>query len=168
MVFRAALRNDRIVIDEFVRHRYFRSLQGLAIDPAAQRLYLADYAHGILSVGLVDRQVRHLPSPPGTTTLGVDGLSWHQGALIGIQNGVAPPRVIRIEFDRTGAIGTVAVLDRHLPLADEPTIGTIAAGRFVYVANSQWEKYDDSGRRLPGTTLTVPVLLSLPLDNPRR
>jgi len=34
---------------------------------------------------------------------------------------------------------------------------------FVYVANSQWEKYTDDGKRKPEVKLTAPVLLSLPL-----
>ena len=34
---------------------------------------------------------------------------------------------------------------------------------FVYVANSQWEKHGEDGRRLPGATLRPPVLLRLPL-----
>jgi len=58
------------------------------------------------------------------------------------------------------------VLDRHLPVADEPTIGAIAGDRFVYVANSQWEKYDDQGRLEAGARLTPPVLLELPLVRP--
>lgn len=166
VIFRASLRDGRIVVDEFARHRYFRSLQGLAIDPKSRRLYVADYSHGLMTIGLGDRQVRYLPPPAGATALGIDGLSWQDGALLAVQNGVAPPRVVRIMFDQQGAIAAIAVVDRHLPQADEPTIGTIANGHFVYVGNSQWEKYDDSGKRRPGTTLAAPVLLSLPLTQP--
>src|SRR5207253_6991996 len=46
-------------------------------------------------------------------------------------------------------------------VADEPTIGTLAGAYFVYVANSQWEKYTDDGKRKPEVKLTAPVLLSL-------
>jgi hypothetical protein len=33
----------------------------------------------------------------------------------------------------------------------------------VYVANSQWEKYDEQGVRKRAIALTPPVLLSVPL-----
>ena len=39
----------------------------------------------------------------------------------------------------------------------------IAGGEFVYVANSQWEKYTESGARIPARRLTAPVLLGVPL-----
>lgn len=106
-------------------------------------------------------------APPGTTVLGIDGLSWHDGRLIAIQNGVTPPRIIGIRLSAAGeGIAGVEVLDRHLPLADEPTIGTITDDRFVYVANSQWEKYDETGTLRANAVLTAPVLLSLPLPRP--
>ncbi|MGE0441524.1 MAG: hypothetical protein AB7S39_13645 [Gemmatimonadales bacterium] len=38
--------------------------------------------------------------------------------------------------------------------------------RFVYVANSQWEKYAEDGSRRPGTVLAQPVLLSVPIGRP--
>lgn len=168
VVYRATYAAGKIGLEEFVRHRFFRSLQGLAIDPIRHRLYLADFSHGLLSVDLTDRTVRYLPAPAGTTTLGIDGLAWHQGDLIGVQNGVAPARVIRIGLAPNGdAISHVTTLDRRPRLADEPTIGTIAGGRFVYVANSQWEKYDDHGKLRDGAVLVPPILLSVPIGPSR-
>ena len=52
--------------------------------------------------------------------------------------------------------------------ADEPTIGTLAGGSFVYVANSQWEEYDDAGRLKPGARLTRPRLVAVPLPRAPR
>jgi hypothetical protein len=34
---------------------------------------------------------------------------------------------------------------------------------FVYVANSQWDKHDATGRRIPAVPLTAPILLAVPL-----
>ena len=48
-------------------------------------------------------------------------------------------------------------------VADEPTIGTIVDKSFVYVANSQWEKYDPAMRRVASKPLTRPRLLAVPL-----
>lgn len=149
---------------EFLRHPLFRSLQGPALDPSGRTLYVADYSHGILAVDLNTRQVRALPVPPRTTVLGIDGLAWHEGALIGVQNGVAPARVVRLQLDPAGLrITAVTILDRNLPQAPEPTIGTVWGARYFYVANSQWEAYDDAGRLRAGVRLEPPRILELKL-----
>ena len=150
--------------EEFLRHPLFRSLQGPAIDPAGRILYVADYSHGVLAVDLATRSVRALAAPPGSTVLGIDGLSWHAGALIAVQNGFTPPRILRLRLaPGGGAIAAVELLDRHLPQAAEPTIGTVWGDRFYYVANSQWEEYDGAGRLRPGIRLEPPVILELRL-----
>jgi hypothetical protein len=150
--------------EEFLRHPLFRSLQGPVLDPSGELLYVADYSVGVLAVELESRSVRVLPTPARTTALGIDGLVWHNGSLIGVQNGVAPARIIRLRLDAAGRrIETVEVLDRHLPLAAEATIGTVWGDRYFYVANSQWEEYDAAGRLKPGVTLEPPRILELRL-----
>lgn len=149
---------------EFLRHPLFRSLQGPALDPSGRTLYVADYSHGVLAVDLNTRQVRVLPPPPRTTVLGIDGLAWYQGSLIAIQNGVFPARVLRLQLDGPGQrITEVTVLDRNLAEATEPTIGTVWERRYFYVANSQWEAYDDGGRLRPGVRLAPPRILEIKL-----
>lgn len=77
---------------------------------------------------------------------------------------MSPARVMRFVLDSARRrIVKATVLDRNVALADEPTIGTLARGQFVYVANGQWEKYDDNGVRRTSIPLTAPVLLALPL-----
>jgi hypothetical protein len=108
--------------------------------------------------------VRVLPAPPRTTVLGIDGLAWYRGSLIAVQNGVVPPRVLRLQLDGPGQrITGVAVLDRNLLHATEPTIGTVWDRRYFYVANSQWEAYDDGGRLRPGVRLMPPRILEIKL-----
>jgi len=105
-----------------------------------------------------------LEAPQGTTTLGCDGIVLDHGAIIAVQNGVSPARVMRFTLDASGTrITRAEVLDQNTAIADEPTIGTIANGEFVYVANGQWEKYDEHGRRRPERALAAPVLLGVPL-----
>lgn len=151
-------------VHEFMRHPLFRSLQGPALDPSGRTLFVADYSHGVLAVDLNTRQVRPLPAPPRTSVLGIDGLAWHGGALIGVQNGVAPARVVRLQLDPSlQRITAVSVLDRNRELAPEPTIGTIWGSRYFYVANSQWEAYDNAGRLRPGVRLEPPRILEIRL-----
>ena len=146
------------------RHPLFRSLQGIIAAPGARVAFVADYSHGLLKVDLMTGDVIRLGDAPGSTSLGCDGISWHDGAIIAVQNGVAPPRIMRFELDSAWTrIVRADVLDRNLPMADEPTIGTVVGDEFVYVANSQWEKYNDNGALLPGASLRKPVLISVPV-----
>ena len=151
---------------ERLTHPLFRSLQGLAPSPDGRWLFLADYSHGLLRVDLATNAVMRVADAPNSTSLGCDGLVWYRGSLIAIQNGVTPARVMRFHLDPQGQRVTMAeVLDQNWTVADEPTIGTLAGDYFVYVANSQWEKYTDDGKRKPDVKLTAPVLLSLPLKD---
>jgi sugar lactone lactonase YvrE len=147
---------------EAIRHPLFRSLQGVAPAADGRAVYAADYSHGILRVDLRTGNVTRVSDAANSTSLGCDGLVWHRGALIAVQNGVAPARVMRFHLDPTGArITRAELLDRNFAIADEPTVGTIAGAEFVYVANSQWEKHAPDGSRRPGVPLTRPILLGL-------
>jgi sugar lactone lactonase YvrE len=161
VIWRILKGSDRV--QEFLRHPLFRSLQGPAVHPAGRTLYVADYSHGVLAVDLNTREVRVLAPPPRTTALGIDGLAWYDGGLIGVQNGVAPARIVRLGLDPGGRrITAIDLLDRH-PVATEPTIGTVWGKRYFYVANSQWEEYDDAGRLKPGVRLERPRILEIKL-----
>ena len=62
----------------------------------------------------------------GMTSLGCDGLAWDDGALVAVQNGVVPPRVVRFTLDSTwSGITRVELIDQNLPIADEPTAGVV-------------------------------------------
>jgi sugar lactone lactonase YvrE len=149
---------------ESIRSPLFHSLQGMAPSPDGRRVYVADYSHGILIVDLATRAVTRVPDAPRSTSLGCDGIVLDRGAIIAVQNGVSPARVVRFVLDARGTRFTRAdVLDQNSTVADEPTIGTIVGREFVYVANSQWDKHDAAGTPLPGKTLTRPKLLALPL-----
>jgi hypothetical protein len=70
---------------------------------------------------------------------------------------------MRFELDSAWTkIVRAEMLDRNVPVADEPTIGTIVGDEFIYVANSQWEKYSETGERIPRTVLRRPVLIAVP------
>jgi streptogramin lyase len=142
----------------------FRSLQGIAPAPDGRIVYVADYSHGIMRVDSQTGHVSRVADAPRSTSLGCDGIVWYRGGIIAIQNGISPARVVRFALDASGMRFTHAgVIDRNSLVADEPTIGTVVDGEFVYVANSQWEKYGDDGVHKLGVRLTPPVLLGVPL-----
>ena len=159
VIYRLASDGDSLTA---FRHPLFRSLQGVAPTPDGGFVFLADYSHGLLRWDLGTGAVVRLTAPPPATTLGVDGIVLDRNRIFGIQNGAVPARLVRFDLDRSGTrIRSVVVVDRHQPLADEPTIATVLGPNLVYVANSQWEKYDDQGGRKAGTTLAPTILLAL-------
>jgi hypothetical protein len=143
----------------------FRSLQGIAASPDGRSLWVADYSHGLLHVDLVSRTVTRLDDAPGSTSLGCDGIVYHRGAIVAVQNGVSPARIVRFTLSADGRrIVRAETLDRNVAVADEPTGGFLDGDRFVYVANSQWEKHGPDGTPRPGARRLAPVLLALPLS----
>lgn len=148
-----------------LRDTLFRSLQGIAPIPHTRRLIVADYSRGLLHVDLDARRVERMGDLATQRSRGVDGIVWYDGAIIGVQNGASPARVVQFDLDSTWRrVERLTVLDQQPALADEPTIGTRWRGGFVYVANSQWEKFDDRGQRRPGVSLSPTRLMCIPLE----
>src|SRR5204862_2503352 len=157
-------RSGADTLDRF-RHPLFRSLQGMAPTSDGRLVYVADYSHGLLRVRVSDGSVVRIADAPGSTSLGCDGIVLHRGAIVAVQNGVAPARVVRFTLDAAGdSIVAVRVLDQQPALAPEPTIGTMVGNDFVYVATSQWETHDEAGHQLPGAPLPFARLIAVPAD----
>ncbi|MBW8771220.1 MAG: hypothetical protein JF589_15810 [Gemmatimonadetes bacterium] len=149
---------------ERITHPLFRSLQGMAPTDDDRFVYVADYSRGLLRVRLADGDVRRLGAAAGIDTRGCDGIVLHRGAIVAVQNGATPARIVRFVLDAAGdSIVTAQTIDRNPVLAPEPTIGTMMGDRFVYVANSQWEEFDDAGQLKPGVRLTRPRLVAVPV-----
>jgi sugar lactone lactonase YvrE len=151
-------------LEEFVRSPLLLSAQGMAFDRTEQTMYLADYSRGLLQVNLATREVQPVPAADGVLTLGIDGLYADGDALIGVQNGVAPYRVVRLHLDRDGRrVVAAEVLERARPDYAEPTLGVVVGRTLYYVANSQWEQFRDDGTIAAPAELKAPLVLRLPL-----
>jgi sugar lactone lactonase YvrE len=149
--------------EEWLSDPAFRSLQGQAFSADGKTLFLADYSHGLAAIDVATKAVRWLEPPPGACVLGIDGMGRDGDDLVCVQNGIAPPRIVRVKLAAGPRITGLEVLDRNTAIADEPTMGVVSADAFVYVANSLWEKYGDEGVRRYEVPLTAPTLLSVPL-----
>jgi DNA-binding beta-propeller fold protein YncE len=150
-------------LDE-LRSPLFYSLQGIAPTPDGKLLYIADYSLGLLRMDLATGTVVALANPANGTAVGCDGIAWFDGDIIAVQNGVEPARVVRLVPDTAAnRLLRVEVVDQNVAVADEPTIGTILGGEFIYVANSQWAKFTDDARRETERPLTAPIALRVPL-----
>ena len=141
----------------------FVSLQGLALSADGKRLFVADYAKGIFAVDIESRRVRLLDAPRTAGILGIDGLYRAGDALIGVQNGSAPPRLLRLRVEGD-QITSVEVLDSGHPSAPDPTLGVVVGDRFFYIGNSQWESARPGGQVDPAVKQEDAVILGLDLS----
>ena len=103
---------------------------GIAADPAAGRLFVAD-ADGILVHDIGAGQSWQL-EPETTSLASIDGMIWHKGALIGVQNLATPARLLRISPDAGARRASVAVLLAGPVISEAATVAAIEDEAFVY------------------------------------
>jgi streptogramin lyase len=139
------------------------SPQGLALSADGRWLFVADYTQGIARVDPRSGAVTLLEAPEDAALTGIDGLILLGGALVGIQNGVRPHRLLSLRLDAAAArIGSVTVLERAHPRWDEPTLGVRVGRDLYYVAASQYGAIQKDGS-LAADKLQPPVVLKLSL-----
>jgi sugar lactone lactonase YvrE len=160
-IYRISAGKDELEV--FLTSDNFASLQGLAFSPDEKILFAADYSKGVFRIGMDDRKVIQLGVDVNTNPIGIDGIYFHRGNLIAIQNGFRPHRVVRFVLNKEGsAITKSETLEANHADFNEPTLGVKVGGYFYYVANSQYALIDENGK-LAGDKLKEPVILRLKL-----
>jgi sugar lactone lactonase YvrE len=159
------LRRGDKTLETFLPAGVLLSAQSPAFAPGEKVLFIPDYARGIFRVDLATRKAVLLPAPKDVDLSGVDGLVFHRGSLIAVQNGLEPARVLRLRLSSgLDHIEKVETLARALPAFDDPTLATVVDDTLYYVANSHWNKFDDDGRLHSPEKLAGPVVLKMPLQ----
>jgi hypothetical protein len=133
-------------------------LNGIASGPDGA-LYVADDSLGPLLVEPASARWRRLARPVGSTLRGIDGLYAHGGALVWIQNGVEPARVVRAPLVGDGALGDLQVLDAGHPDYAAPTTGVIVGDTLFYVATAQLAAIRPGGTVAPADSMRENVIL---------
>ena len=150
-------------IELFLESDAFRGTQGMAVTPDGRTLYVSDYT-SLFRVDLASKRVTALPVPPDAALNGIDGLVYAAGSLYGIQNGVEPNRVTRLELSADGAtIAGAKILVMNHPDFDEPTLGVAAEGALYFTANSQGGKFQNEKKPITPEAMQDAVILKLPL-----
>lgn len=151
-------------IELFLENDAFVSPQGLAFSDDERHLFMADYSTGLFDIDVTTKMAVHLPPVAGATLLGIDGLYFYKGCLIGVQNGVAPQRVVRIGLSKDSKRpARLEVIEANNPAFDEPTLGVLVNDAFYFIANSQWGLVDDKGHLAAEDKLRDPVILKMRL-----
>ena len=132
-------------------------------------VFVPDYVLGIASIDLTTRAVKWLGRAESVTLTGIDGLYVDGSTLVAVQNGVEPPRVVRLTVSDDGTrVLRAEVLERATPGLGEPTHGVIVDGTLHFVANAGWDRFDDDGQLRQGAPADAPAIWTLMLPEPRR
>jgi DNA-binding beta-propeller fold protein YncE len=125
---------------------------GIALADDDRQLFVADDL-GVVRLDLLSNASADVNPGPRSTLSGVDGLYWHNGGLIAIQNGIGSPRVAAFRLSKDGLrVTQTTVLETRSPLSVLPTTGAIRGGDFYFIANSQIDNMNDD-RVLDATRL---------------
>lgn len=132
----------------------FASLQGLGLVDRGRKLLVTDYANGLLTVDLATRALTPLTPPAGTTLLGLDGFVIDGPAIIVVQNGVNPQRVVLLTLSPDATrVTALEVLAAALPNFDDLTLLTHTPAGTVVISQSGWSAFE--GAKLPSTTIRL-------------
>jgi sugar lactone lactonase YvrE len=134
---------------------------GITLSEDERYLYVADFR------GLTRFDLREPDQTAARTRVesksllgGIDGLSMHQGKLIGIQNTTGKARVIRID----PATGNVEILESGNPLFEIPTTGVVANDDYYFIANPGLRSFNEDHTIWPMDKLEDPVMLRIGLE----
>lgn len=124
----------------FVPLATYRTLfypNGIALADDDQTVYVADVV-GIVKIDLPSGKSREVDPGPHNTLAGADGLYWHKGSLIAVQNGIGSPRVAAFKLSKDGnRVTETNVLENHTQFTVLPTTGALHGNEFYFMADSQ-------------------------------
>jgi len=132
---------------------------GIALADDDQTVYVAD-AVGIVKIDLRSGESRDVDPGPRNTLAGADGLYWHKGGLIAVQNGIGSPRVAAFKLSKDGnRVTQTTVLENRTQFSVLPTTGAIRANDFYFIANSQID--NRNGEKVMDVTKLAPVRIAV-------
>lgn len=139
---------------------------GITMSPDGNTLYVADEAVGIDLLDPNTGIAHSLPHSQDMTTVGIDGLYFHDGYLVATQTDTHPNRVMAFRLSESlNAIVGSRVLERGGPLMSSPTEGVVVGDQLYFVANSQQNDFDQSGHIFAEDKLERTRILALTLPN---
>jgi SMP-30/Gluconolactonase/LRE-like region len=109
---------------------------GIVLSPDERSLYVAH----VEGISLIDRATggrRLLAVPPNAAVNSIDGLAWHDGALIGLQPSPYLHRIVRIALRPGGReIASVTALNARTPAEYSQTTLTVAGDSIFMVGGT--------------------------------
>jgi sugar lactone lactonase YvrE len=140
-------------------HRPLFYPNGITLADDDHTIYVAD-AVGIVKINIITGE--DVDVDPGThsTVAGADGLYWHNGFLIAVQNGIGSPRVAAFRLSKDGnRVTQTTVLENRTAFTVLPTTGAIRGNDFYFIANSQIDNLN--GEKIMDVTRLAAVRIAV-------
>lgn len=153
------LKPGAAALDRLDRAGEFPSPQNPALSADGNTLYVADYARGIAAINLRTGTLSWKQTSPDVIVSGIDGLYFHGGRFIAVQNGTVPARILEFSSD----LKHQTVLEQNTPGLGQPTHGAIVDGYFYFLADTGWDQFNDDGSKKAGASPVVSELRKIKL-----
>ena len=132
---------------------------GIALADDDRTLYVADDL-GVVQINLGDGSSRDVEPGSHSTLAGIDGLYWHKGSLVAVQNGIGSPRVVTFQLSKDGTrVVQTTVLENRSGLTVLPTTGAIRGDDFYFITNSQVDNLN--GDHILDVTKLEPIRIAV-------
>jgi sugar lactone lactonase YvrE len=132
---------------------------GIALTDDEKLLYVADQ-FGIFRYDLRSGYCIELKPGASSTLSGADGLYWHKGSLVTVQNGIGSPRIAAFQLAADGLrVTKTTVLENRSAFSTLPTTGAIRGDDFYFIVNSQVDNLN--GDRVLDVTRLAPVRIAM-------
>jgi len=154
-IYRASVKSTQL---ERLDDGQFISPQTPAMHPDGRHVFVPDYARGVGLLDLVTKQVKWIAMEGRYALNGTDGLYLHDSALVAVQNGTVPERVVVFQLDSTlSKVVSERVIERTGDL--DPTHGVIVGHEFYYITGSGWAMLDGKGNKRSGVAPISPRII---------
>ena len=131
---------------------------GIALTFDSGVVYIADQL-GVLRLDLKSGQSAEVNPRPHSTLAGADGLYWHSGKLVAVQNGIGSPRIAIFQLSLDGLqVTKTTVVENRSKFTVLPTTGALDGDDFYFIANSQIDNLN--GDRVLDNTKLQPVRIA--------
>jgi len=137
---------------------------GITRSPDGRYLFVA-HSEGISRLEIASRKwqlLDHSEDIPISRRGSADGLYFYKNTLIAVQPGLKTIRQLELDNSYTQITGQ-KVLEAHHPMMNNPTTGVLVEDTFYYVANAQFDSFNEDGSLFPMEQLYEVVILKLKL-----
>jgi hypothetical protein len=126
---------------------HLSGLRGITVSADSKRVYFSDLERGIFGLDLDTAKPFDVAVPKNLSLASIEALSFWNGYLLAVQNGLPPNRVMRLKLSDSGK----QIIEAHPLLASQQALPlqvgvTVAPDASVYlIGNSQRDNYDRFG-----------------------
>lgn len=95
---------------------------------------------------------------------GVDGLYFYKNSLVGVLSRPKQVKQFVLNSDQS-AVSEIKILEKNHPMMNRPTTGVLVEDDFYYVANAQFDSFNEDGSLFPLEKLFELVILKINLKD---